>query len=385
MEIIINHRQYSIIQEQSLELKGKTLSPKYSPPKDFGKSMPSGDVHNMNSILQIVTAFIPYAGPFISAGIGSLDASLYYKEGDTTNAALVGAFSLIPGLAIANKIPGVQKLGSKGMALLAEKIGRGVNLTKAELEIAEAIKNFTPKIQDELSKMGSKLKNVIDDVQKYKVDFIKKYGQSEYNTLLAKYLYGGIDELGFLSKLKNVKTPNIKVKSALGGGADHRVFQSAVNPNQIIKAEVRPGEIDKWYGLFQKYPKIFANTIKKTSVTSANGGKLAAVVMEKLDTGTFLKFWDEMETVLTNIQKNRPFTEQVSLEYLIKNINKNPALQLVWKNMSTTIKQKYPDIATKFSQFSKIVDELYKIVPDPDIRQFNFGYDAKGLLKALDI
>jgi len=82
MKIIINERQYSIIQEQSLELKGKTLAPKYGPPKDFGKSMPGGDVHTMNAVLEMVTSFIPTVGPFISAGIGVLDAKLYFDEGD---------------------------------------------------------------------------------------------------------------------------------------------------------------------------------------------------------------------------------------------------------------------------------------------------------------
>lgn len=378
MKIVISERQYKLFNEQVLLGSGLGLLPTTT---KIVKKYP----HEFLAITGIASAFIPLIGPFISVGIGFLDAALYAQEGDSTSAKLAAAFSIIPGLAIANKIPGVKQLGSKGMALLAEKIGRGANLTKAELEIAEAIKNFTPKIQDELIQMGSKLKNVIDDVQKYKVDFIKKYGESEYNKLLAKYLYEGIDQSTFLSKLKNVKAPNIKVKSALGGGADHRVFQSAVNPNQIIKAEVRPGEIDKWYDLFQKNPKIFANTIKKTSVTSPNGGKLAAVVMEKLDTGAFVKFWDEMETVLTNIQKNLPFVDQVSLEYLLKNMNKNPRLQKVWTNMLTTVRKQYPDMAPKLDQFSKLVDDLYEIVPNPDIRQFNFGYDTNGLLKALDI
>lgn len=380
MKIVISERQYKLFNEQILTGIG-IGSALFPTTTKIVKKYP----HEFLAITGIASAFIPLIGPFISVGIGFLDAALYAREGDSTSAKLAAAFSIIPGLAIANKIPGVKQLGSKGMALLAEKIGRGANLTKAELEIAEAIKNFTPKIQDELIQMGSKLKNVIDDVQKYKVDFIKKYGESEYNKLLAKYLYEGIDQSTFLSKLKNVKAPNIKVKSALGGGADHRVFQSAVNPNQIIKAEVRPGEIDKWYDLFQKNPKIFANTIKKTSVTSPNGGKLAAVVMEKLDTGAFVKFWDEMETVLTNIQKNLPFVDQVSLEYLLKNKNKIPRLQKVWTNMLTKVRTQYPDMAPKLDQFSKLVDDLYEIVPNPDIRQFNFGYDTKGLLKALDI
>ena len=40
------------------------------------------DTHTFMTLAQIATAFIPVAGPFISAGIGLADAALYYKEGD---------------------------------------------------------------------------------------------------------------------------------------------------------------------------------------------------------------------------------------------------------------------------------------------------------------
>ena len=150
MNIIINHRQYSIIQEQSLGLKGKTLAPKYSPPKDFGKSMPSGDVHNMNSILQIVTAFIPYAGPYISAGIGGADAMLYWKEGDKTSAAVVAVFSLLPGLSL---IPGAKELGKKGMAKLFSKFIKGEKFTPLEDKVAKELGKESQFIKSEVDKV----------------------------------------------------------------------------------------------------------------------------------------------------------------------------------------------------------------------------------------
>lgn len=149
MKIIISQRQYSIIQEQSLELKGKTLSPKYSPPKDFGKSMPSGDVHNMNTILQIVTAFIPYAGPYISAGFGGADAMLYWKEGDKTSAVVVALFSALPGLSL---IPGVKELGKKGMAKLFSKFIKGEKLTPLEDKVAKELGKESQLIKNEVDK-----------------------------------------------------------------------------------------------------------------------------------------------------------------------------------------------------------------------------------------
>ena len=70
-------------------------------------------VHNMNAVLEIVTAFVPLVGPFISVGIGGEDARLYWKEGDKLSAAVVAMFSLLPGLIL---IPGAKELGKKGMA-----------------------------------------------------------------------------------------------------------------------------------------------------------------------------------------------------------------------------------------------------------------------------
>jgi hypothetical protein len=395
MKYIISERQYNLLSEQldsRMPFQPETFG--YNPKKpettnaaaqkqkEFFKSI---DPHTLAMILGIGSAFIPVVGPFISVGIGFADAALYYQEGDTKTAGLVAAFSLLPGLAIANKIPGVKELGAKGMVLLASKIGSGAKLTKAEIEIAGAIKNFTPKIQDELSKMGPKLKKVIEDVQKYKGNFVKKYGESEYNTLLAKYLYGGIDDVGFLSKLKSVKAPNIKVKPILGGGRDHRVFQSAVNPNLVFKAELRPGEINKWYDMFKKYPNLFAQTFRKVKVKGNNGELLDAVEMEKLDTSKFMGLWETMSSKLGEFQSKMGPSNQDSLEELVKSINGSVVSDLKWKKFIPYFKQQYPNLSKQMDEFSKIVQELYKITPNPDIRKFNLGYDSKGVLKALDI
>jgi len=383
MRIIINESQYSyifglLVQEQDLGLKGRTLAPKYAPPKEFGKTNPGGDVHTMNTVLQIASAFIPYVGPFVSAGIGAADAKQYWDEGDKTSAVITGVFSFLPFLTF---VPGAKELGSKGMSLLADKLLKGgANLTKEEAEIVNAVKMFTPKIQEELTKMAPKLKNVVKELNLYKPNFVKKFGEAEYNKLLAKFLYDGIDQKIFLNTLKNVKSPTIKVKPVLGGGRDHRVFQSAIHPDRVIKAELRPGEVDKWYDVFNNNQKIFAKPFSKTKIKNTDGTMLSAVVMEKLNTLPFTNMWDSMEKLLMKMPGNTYST----LEYVVKNIG-NPIVKKTWDNLAKYIKQQDPSIASKVDEFYKMVDELYKITPKPDIRQFNFGYNKEGILKALDI
>jgi len=381
MRILVTESQYSniiepFIKEQDLGLKGKTLDPKYAPPKR-GQANPE-DTHTMNTVLQIASAFIPYVGPFVSAGIGAADAGLYWNEGDKTSAVITGVFSFLPFLTF---VPGAKELGSKGMSLLADKLLKGgANLTKAEAEIVNAVKMFTPKIQEELTKMAPKLKNVVKELNLYKPNFVKKFGEAEYNKLLAKFLYDGIDQKTFLNTLKNVKSPTIKVKPVLGGGRDHRVFQSAIHPDRVIKAELRPGEVDKWYDVFNNNQKIFAKPFSKTKIKNTDGTMLSAVVMEKLNTLPFTNMWDSMEKLLMKMPGNTYST----LEYVVKNIG-NPIVKKTWDNLAKYIKQQDPSIASKVDEFYKMVDELYKITPKPDIRQFNFGYNKEGILKALDI
>ena len=338
------------------------------------------------TVLAIGAIFIPLAGPFISAGIGLADAALYYKQGDKKTAGLTAAFSMIPFI---GKIPGVKQLGSKGMALLASKLTSGAkNLTKAESEIANAISKYTPEIQQEIKNMAPKLQSILKELEAYKGTFIKKYGQKEYDDLLVKYLYDGIDKKSFIGKLKNVINPNIQVKPILSQGSYHRIFQSATNPNVVFKAELSPGEVNKWFDTFKKYPQIFAKPFRKVKVKGTNGELLDAVVMEKLNVSPFYQLWDELTKVgvkFKSISSTSQYGNQdKGLEQLLQNIG-NASNKEKWNNIIIATKKEYPNLTQKIDEFNKMIDKLYKITPDPDISRKNLGYDASGILKVLDL
>jgi hypothetical protein len=89
--------------------------------------------HEVNQVLQIGTAFIPVIGPFVSAGIGLVDASMYSNEGRKGEAGVTAFFAMLPAIgSVVSKIPGVKQLGQKGMQSLASKL-----LTKAPLNAVE--------------------------------------------------------------------------------------------------------------------------------------------------------------------------------------------------------------------------------------------------------
>jgi hypothetical protein len=183
MKLIITESQHKFLFEQSMVGWAKDLPPGAA--MEVAKGWSKGN-HTVNTILQIGTAFIPVVGPFLSAGIGLMDAAQYYQEGDTKTAGLVAMFSLLPGVgAVVNKIPGVQQLGTKGLSLLASKIGKGVTkFTPLEKQVIAGINANQQLVKTELnnqikqtaqksltSKISGKSKNILTKVAKGGVKF----------------------------------------------------------------------------------------------------------------------------------------------------------------------------------------------------------------------
>ena len=211
MKYVITERQYKVITEQvkanltpsnqssSLKPTTKVKSGTINPTLGGGTGL---DVHTFMTLAQIATAFIPVAGPFISAGIGLADAGLYYKEGDKNAAGLTAAFSMLPFAGkIVSKIPGVNKLGAKGMAALASKISKGEKLSELEMPIANSIAKYSKYVSSELTAMSQKLTPLTENIKKLKPKYIERYGQESYDRLLKDYLSGLSDRKIFLKSL----------------------------------------------------------------------------------------------------------------------------------------------------------------------------------------
>ena len=280
----------------------------------------------------------------------------------------------------------------KTLVTVLSKLFRGGGKTAAKqvgTEVSRILSNVKSGSVNakEISDITKRMSVISKESELLKGNYIRKYGQSEYDRILRSYLFGGMERPEFILKLKNVKNPNLQIKPVLGGGADHRIFVSKVNPDIIFKAEMRPGEVDKWYKTFTSNPDIFPKTYKKTRVRGENGEILSAVILEKLDTHTFELFWLDGQRALDQFDKfkNTPYTHQVTLERFTKTIKKSPTTQSLWKEYMVFFKEKYPHLINKINQFDVIVEKLYKVSPNPDIRRFNFGYDKTGKLKSLDI
>jgi hypothetical protein len=84
------------------------------------------------------------------------------------------------------------------------------------------------------------------------------------------------------------------------------------------------------------------------------------------------------------MKKERSGSPMIGLEGTLKRLG-DPMYKNIWNNFLNYANKNNSAIFNKVSELNKLVDELYKITPKPDIRQYNFGYDANGILKALDI
>lgn len=110
------------------------------------------DPHSLMLVLSIATAFIPVVGPLVSAGVMLADAGMYASEGDMKNAGLNVMFALLPGIgSIIKKIPAINRLGKKGMEILANKLSKNSKLTQTETEVINGIKNNIEFVNQELS------------------------------------------------------------------------------------------------------------------------------------------------------------------------------------------------------------------------------------------
>lgn len=160
----------AILEQQSLNLKGKTIAPGIS--AKHSSSTPENNPHAVYEALGIATIFIPYIGPLISAGFGLKDAELYYREGDVKTASLIVALTLLPGISvIALKIPGIKQLGTKGMSNLGSKISNGEKITDPlELAVVNGINNNEELVK---SSLKTELKPITKNVARKSTGIIK--------------------------------------------------------------------------------------------------------------------------------------------------------------------------------------------------------------------
>lgn len=169
LKVIINEQPDSKMPFQIEKFGYKQGDPSTMAPalKAQQQALKDIDPHTLMTIAQIGTAFIPFVGLFISAGIGLSDAAMYYNEGDKKTAGLIGVFSAIPGVGgLATKL-GLTKFSAKALGEIGKKISFGSKLTPLESQVANRVAQYRQLIQTEMNKIGKGTKNVASQLGGY--------------------------------------------------------------------------------------------------------------------------------------------------------------------------------------------------------------------------
>ena len=92
--------------------------------------------HQIISTLTFISAFIPFVGPFIAAGLGTADAAILWSQGKKGEAALTAGLSLIP---FASEIPGLKGVGQEVFKSIASKTISKIPLNASEISVVKQI------------------------------------------------------------------------------------------------------------------------------------------------------------------------------------------------------------------------------------------------------
>ena len=356
MNVRIKQSQLKNLVEQSM---GGGFSPQYQS-GEISKIAKEGLDHNVSAVLQILTAFIPIVGPFISAGVGLMDAAQYAKEGDNTSAAIVGSLSMLPFMGpVVAKIPGVKTLGSKGMAALAKKLAsKQKNFTQQEQEVLKGLSQNQSLVKSELRKQTLKMDGVAREVAKLKEAYIARLGQDSYEKLLKNFFRGVIDKDTFLKSLRagGKAQPSLANFMVIKGV---RYFQKEVVEIERIATELAQKNYTPKKLTIYKYDKSKLPSIPVT------------ITAEPMNLSTVQKFYpniptsaqafvtkDKMYFIPQNI-KNVEIDDMVSLITHEMGHLKDPA-----RARSLKLNQTYREGLTKTGDAYKILKNTTKGTPE---------------------
>jgi len=208
---------------------------------EYKTGLTSEEIHNILAVLELGTAFIPVAGPVISAAIGTIDASLYYAEGDKDMGMFMLVVTLLPELKIASNITKSAKL-MKGQKMIEKRIASGKPLKQLNSFEIEFIESLNPsKLNSEIKESIARRADNILQTQGEKLTeqqkaYLKSYSKI-YNT---EYL--AWDLLTAAVAASTTKIGQDILKKFMNLFKVHDIKLTQENADKIIKAI---GELDK--------------------------------------------------------------------------------------------------------------------------------------------
>lgn len=181
-------------------------------------------------------------------------------------------------------------------------------------------------------------------------------------------------------EIKELSTYN---KDKFGSGNWHVIYPMKSDPTKVIKVGAK-AVIDGWYESFINNPELFPRVYKRGLVpVEWNGNKITAnyVIIDKLNTIDFKRIWKAFEGLLLKYYEKSGDKRRTGLQKLIVTIEDN--MDVVNKMLAIAKSNKV--LYDYFKEFVDLLFQIYEIKPAADIHEDQFGLDADGKIKCLDL
>ena len=220
----------------------------------------------MRMISELIVSSLPGIGNYMSIIYGGSYAKEEFDKGNNKTGTFIAALTALPLLkGITSVVPIISELGTKGMSLIAEKITKGIKLTKIESNIISLIEKNKPLLQKELEELGKRL-SVLGDIKSLKQNYVYKFGLQKYEDLMRSYVSKNITKEQFLNQLKIAKGETYKLaKWSVNAGIKFEEFemdqmtkilpdiQKGVESARRILLDVK-GELKSVQVIIKKFP-----------------------------------------------------------------------------------------------------------------------------------
>lgn len=182
----------------------------------------------------------------------------------------------------------------------------------------------------------------------------------------------------------------IKQKDGFAPGIDHTIFQSNHNPNRLYKVGPKY-VVDEWLDTFRAYPQYFPR-VYRTGEIVKHGKKYDFVEVEKLDTTRIRKEWEQLSMELKRSPVKRGWIDSIDTIFFrtLGQVDVDEKYTLIFSEFAQYLKTNNVEMFRLFSNWANFLKSVADIVLKTsrgmlDIHDGNFGYDAAGNMKCLDI
>jgi hypothetical protein len=196
--------------------------------------------------------------------------------------------------------------------------------------------------------------------------------------------------INYSNYLELISELNTKDKPVFGSGVEHKIFESWRYPDRVYKIGPERS-VKRWINIFKSNPDMFPTIYKVDTLKGKNLERFLSymddyyydeayyyVMIEKLSTRDFFKFWMEIEGQLNKMLKD-DYTELDDISYDFKEN------ESTWIDLLNFIKSRKPKLFPKSQELYNLLVKLNQIIEIPDVHALQFGFDSSGKIKCLDI